>query len=113
MEESNCVVVEEFAVADEEAQVYSVQWNPDDTLIAAGCSDGFVKLYTGNNGAFVRQLNCRVSHELMPVTGIRWRPTSSSAKTKNILLTTTDGGITHWHTTSGKVLHIINLEEVQ
>lgn len=36
---------------------------------------------------------------------------NSTAKTKNVLVTTTaDGGIIHWHATSGKILHTIRLE---
>mmetsp|Transcript_33722 Transcript_33722/g.38830 ORF Transcript_33722/g.38830 Transcript_33722/m.38830 type:complete len:147 (+) Transcript_33722:373-813(+) len=43
---------------------------------------------------------------LMPITCLRWRPTSSEMKTKNILVATAaDGSVYHWHVTSGKLLH--------
>lgn len=40
-----------------------------------------------------------------PVTSVRWKP-HSEQKPKNILVSVTaDGKITHWHTSTGKVLH--------
>ena len=42
-----------------------------------------------------------------PVTCIRWKPHQEN-KPKNILMSVTaDGKITHWHTSSGKALHIM------
>ena len=46
-----------------------------------------------------------------PVTSIRWKPYSGD-KSKNILLAVnSDGNIVHWHTLSGKVLHVLNDKE--
>ncbi len=46
-----------------------------------------------------------------PVTSIHWKPYSGD-KSKNILLAVnSDGNIVHWHTLSGKVLHVLNDKE--
>lgn len=95
----------------EESEVFSVRWNPEDTHLAAALGDGTVRLYAANDGSVVRSLNCRIGEDSMPVTGIRWRPASATAKTKNVLVSITCSGvITHWHATSGKELHRIVLE---
>mmetsp|Transcript_31918 Transcript_31918/g.5781 ORF Transcript_31918/g.5781 Transcript_31918/m.5781 type:complete len:159 (-) Transcript_31918:37-513(-) len=50
----------------------------------------------------------------MPVTGVKWRPNIQESKTKNVLVATTaDGGIIHWHSTSGRILHTEVLEDNQ
>lgn len=102
------------AAGQEETEVFSVRWNPEDTHLATAMGDGTVRLYSSVDGSFIRSLNCRLGNEAMPVTGIRWRPAASSAKTKNVLVSITcSGGIMHWHATSGKELHRIILEENQ
>ena len=89
---------------------FVVRWNPDDSHIAAACSDGTVKIYSSSSGAFIRSLNCRQHADPVAVTSVRWRPGHG----KNILLATSaDGGVTHWHATTGKVLNITRLEENQ
>ena len=47
----------------------------------------------------------------MPTTQIRWRPATSMAVTKNVLISVNaNGSLQHWHTTSGKLLHTISDE---
>ena len=44
----------------------------------------------------------------MPMTQIRWRPATSMAVTKNVIISVNaNGALQHWHTTSGKLLHTI------
>ena len=48
---------------------------------------------------------------LFPITCLRWRPTTSEMKTKNVLVAcSADGCIYHWHVTSGKLLHTMEPE---
>lgn len=42
----------------------------------------------------------------IPVTSCRWRPSESTSKQQNVLLTAgADGQVFHWQVNSGKVLH--------
>ena len=44
----------------------------------------------------------------MPTTQIRWRPGSSMAVTKNVIIAVNaNGTLSHYHTTSGKCLHTV------
>jgi len=46
------------------------------------------------------------SEIMTPTTCLRWKPTMTGMKTKNILLTgNADGTLSHWHVSSGKLLH--------
>lgn len=97
-----------------ENEVFSIRWSPDDSHIASGCSDGTVKLYSAQYGTIIRSMNCRLTAETYPVTSIRWRPDKGIGKTKNVLLATTcDGGVLHWHASSGKILHSLKIPENQ
>jgi len=99
-------VTHELTLGESSTEVFAVRWSADDSLIAASMGDGSISLFSATNGSQIRQLRCRVSEDNMPVTGIRWRPLVSVTKTKHILLSvTSDGGIIHWHATSGKELH--------
>lgn len=103
-----------FSTHASEAEVFSVRWSPDDSHIAAGYSDGTVKLFSATYGTQVRTMNSRLSPEVYPVTSVRWRPDFGASKTKNILLSITcDGGVLHWHASSGKVLHSFRIPENQ
>ena len=103
-----------FSSPATDSEIYSVRWSPDDSLIAAGCSDGTVKVYSGLYGTLIRTMNSRLSPEVYPVTSVRWRPESGPSKTRNILLAITcEGGVVHWHASSGKAVHSFKLQENQ
>jgi COMPASS component SWD3 len=112
--ETNRVLELEKSVTESDAEIFSIRWSPDDSHIAAGCSDGTVKVYSAISGALIRSMNCKMTADVYPVTSIRWRPDRASSKTKNVLLAITcDGGLLHWHTSSGKVLHTLRISETQ
>ncbi|OMJ71707.1 hypothetical protein SteCoe_30015 [Stentor coeruleus] len=112
--ETSRSIYHEYSTGENEAEIFSLRWSLDDTNIATGCSDGSIKLYSAPYGVFIRSMNCKITSETYPVTSIRWRPDKSSNKTKNVLLATTcDGGIFHWHASSGKILHTLKLKENQ
>ena len=47
----------------------------------------------------------------MPTTMIKWRPASSTALSKNVMISVNaNGSVQHWHTTSGKLIHTIHDE---
>jgi len=112
--EKNRIVEHQLTISEGDLNIFAVRFNSDDSYLAAACSDGTVRIYSSSTGNPTRVLNSRISPDLMPVTSVRWRPVSALAKTKNVLIATTaDGGILHWHATSGKSLHTITLRENQ
>lgn len=101
-------ILHALTISTNDSELLSTRWTQDDSLIAAGSSDGTVKIFNplGNH------LNTLICYQSIhyPVTSVRWRP-SSSSKTKNILLATTcEGGVFHFHVSSEKVLHHTMLE---
>jgi COMPASS component SWD3 len=98
-------------LGDSSSAIQSVRFDPQDKYLAAGCEDGTIKIYNVSNSKLVYTLNQKrqdggSEEEKIPSTCIRWRPTFSSAYTKNVLISVhSDGSVQHWHTTSGKSLH--------
>lgn len=112
--ETSYSLTQYLATPPSENEVFSLRWSPDDSHIASGCSDGTVKLYSAQFGTIIRAMNCRLTAETYPVTSIRWRPDKGIGKTKNVLLATTcDGGVLHWHASSGKILHSLKIADNQ
>lgn len=107
-------IFHEYSTGENEAEIFSLRWSSDDSHIATGCSDGNIKLYSAPYGTFIRSMNCKLTPETYPVTSVRWRPDKGLNKTKNVLLATTcDGGIFHWHASTGKILHTLKLTDNQ
>ena len=95
---------------DSEDEVFWLKYDPTDKYIACGCADGAIRVFNIHTGkmAFLLPNPKKYDDFLMPVTWLRWRPTTSEMKTKNILVAgAADGSIYHWHVTSGKLLHTI------
>ena len=95
--------------SDEDAEAFCVRFSPDDTLLAAGCGDGVVRVYHTEDGRIAYKLEACASG--LPTTAIRFRPTSAASKTRNVLLVAnSDGTVQHWHVTSSRCLHTITEE---
>ena len=95
------------------SEVFSTRFSPDGKLLAAGCGDGAIRVFKTSNGALCYSLNVG-KPDGMPTTSLRFRPHTSSSKTKNVLLAVnSDGAVQHWHITSGKRLHEIIEEDNQ
>ena len=98
--------------SDEDAEAFCVRFSPDDTLLAAGCGDGVVRVYHTEDGRIAYKLEACASG--LPTTAIRFRPTSAASKTRNVLLAAnSDGTVQHWHVTSSRCLHTITEEDNQ
>ena len=70
------------------------------TFLACGYSNGFVNIF---NVAVSNQKTISFRASDYPITSLKW-----NSKLKTILIVVSaDGSITHWHTTSGKILHTI------
>ena len=52
-----------------EAELFSVRWSPDDTVLAAASSDGTVKIYN-LAGLLINTLTC-YNYLAFPVTAVR------------------------------------------
>ncbi|EQC32639.1 hypothetical protein SDRG_09615 [Saprolegnia diclina VS20] len=98
------------------SEVFCTRFSPDGSLLAAGCGDGAIRIFNVANGALAYTL-MQPHHNYgfgMPCTALRFRPLTSSSKTKNVLLAVnSNGSVEHWHITSGKCLHAITDEQNQ
>ncbi|CAG9317321.1 unnamed protein product [Blepharisma stoltei] len=99
-------------VGDGSTGIQCVRFDPLDRFLAAGCEDGTIRIFSMRNSKLVYMLNQQRretqgnEEEKVTSTCIRWRPTTSSSKTKNVLISVhADGSVQHWHVTSGKSLH--------
>ena len=70
--------------SDEDAEAFCVRFSPDDTLLAAGCGDGVVRVFHTEDGRLAYKLEACASG--LPTTAVRFRPTSAASKTRNVLL---------------------------
>ena len=106
-------LTEKFSIADCEAEVFCCRFSPDGKYLAAGCADGAIRVYTVLNGKLSFTLNVD-NAEALPMCSLRFRPMTSSSRTKNVLLAVSaDGSAQHWHVTSGRRLHSIMEEDNQ
>jgi len=80
--------------------------DPDDAFLAVGTAEGLVEIYSMKDEKLLSVLDGNTASEV-PTTCLRWKP-SGSSKTRNVLVAgCADGSITHWHVSSGKLLHKI------
>eukprot|EP00824_Muranothrix_gubernata_P008875 TRINITY_DN21442_c0_g1_i1.p1 TRINITY_DN21442_c0_g1~~TRINITY_DN21442_c0_g1_i1.p1 ORF type:complete len:348 (-),score=56.91 TRINITY_DN21442_c0_g1_i1:85-1128(-) len=99
-----------FSLTDNTSEVFAVQMSPDGAFVAAGFGDGSIRVHHTDSGRLAYTLHAAPSVgtnvAAMPVTSLRFRPTASTSKTKNMLLSgNASGQLQHWHVTSGKCLH--------
>jgi WD40 repeat protein len=103
--------------SDVPQEIFSVRFSSDGTLLATGCNDGKVRVYSGKTGGSVLQTLCpspeddgppQGSEELsvqLPITAMRFRPGGNS---RGVLLTcSADASVRHWHVPTGKCLSTI------
>ena len=101
----------EMIYEDDDAEVFCVRFNPEDKLLATGCGDSVVRIFHCDDGRLAYNLERDGVPTRLPVTCLRWRPTTASSATKNVLLAANaDGTVQHWHVTSRKCLHTISEE---
>jgi len=99
---------------DEDAEVFCVRWSPDDTMLAAGCGDGVVRVFNADGGKLSYVLERDAWRPRLPTTCLRFRPATEVSKTKNVLLVgNADGTVQHWHITSRKCMHTITEDKNQ
>ena len=96
----------ERIITEDNVEIMSVRWSPDDSILSIGCSDGSVKIYS--DGGFLRSLAFQRHTESTPITCMRWKP--ATGKTRNVLLvTSSDGSICQYHASSGRIMYQTSL----
>ncbi|CAD7941305.1 unnamed protein product [Amoebophrya sp. A25] len=116
----------------EPAEVFCCRFSPDDSMLAVSYADGTIRVFDADTGAEEFTLNNRqdagaetesprgegeedalvkaMQPPTFPTTQVRWRPSGSESRTKNVLISVNaenDGEVQHWHIKSGKCLHTI------
>lgn len=95
-------------VTDNPSEVFATRFSNDGTLLAAGCADGFVRVYSAANASLMYTLEDMTGQNL-PITALRFRPTGTRSSAKNVLLVAcSDGKVYHWQVTSGRILNVID-----
>lgn len=89
---------------------YSVKFSPCSTLIASGCEDAAVRIFSVKNG---RQLACFVDPDqknkvCLPITALAFNPGS---RRKQLLVANACGSLTWWDCDGQKILHKYSEEE--
>ncbi|CEL94177.1 unnamed protein product [Vitrella brassicaformis CCMP3155] len=128
-----------FILNDPSTEVFSVRFSPDDSLVAASLGNGHIKVYSTATGELTSLLTTPTPGETgtalpggrlvrlnsgiavpagpgTPITNIRWRPDTSAAAVRNVLVSVdVEGRIIHWHATKGadKKLHELREEDNQ
>ena len=108
--------------SSQSTEIFCLTWSPDSRFLAAGCGDGSIRVFNASTGKIAYLLRSAATvglgagestgrgvDENLPITCIRFRPSSdSSSKTKNVLIAAcADGTITHWHMMSQTCLYSI------
>ena len=95
--------------SDDDAEAFCVRFSSDDTLLAAGCGDGVVRVFHVDGGRLAYRLEACAAG--LPTTALRFRPASAASKTRNVLVVAnSDGTLQHWHITSSRCLHTVTEE---
>jgi len=104
-------LVPNLTISDNSSEVFSVNFSPDERFLAAACGDGAIRVFLANSGALAHTLSPGTNVSL-PITGLQFRPLTPDTRTRNVLVSCNAGGLLqHWHVTSGKCLHQIELPD--
>ena len=97
---------------DGHTDVMSVAMSPDDSMVAAACSDGIVRCYSMRGVKETYNVDTMRSFpSKLPATCIRFRPQYIGSRTKNVaVISTVMGTIERWHLTSRKCISTITEE---
>ena len=96
-----------MTVGDGDSEVFCCKFDSEDKLLACGYGDGMTRIYNNDTGKLSYTLRSYSQDDVLPITGVLWRPQSATLKTANVLVTCgADGSIKHLHATSSKCLHI-------
>lgn len=96
-------------IEEPRVEFLSIKWSEDDSMLAASCSGGLIRIYSTDNFHLSRVLSNRIA-SIMPITSITWKPNNVLSATRNTLLGTfSDGWATTWDATAGNTLETLKL----
>ncbi|CAD8172875.1 unnamed protein product [Paramecium pentaurelia] len=87
-----------------EFEIFCIRFDFEDQLIAAGCSDGTVKIFNIATGKLAFNLQGS-SEGSTPTTSIRWRNDCANKVKSVVINVNSDGSIMFWQAQTGKQLH--------
>jgi len=91
-----------------EEGLFSVAWAPDNKTITVSTGDGRI-IVVKPDGSVDKILHSANSDHGLPITALKWRPTSKLLKTQQVLVSgSTRGDIEYWHVPSGKRMSVMN-----
>lgn len=79
-----------FTLGQTDNKVFSAKFNHDDTYIAAATEAGTINIYNTKTGQMVFQND--QSARGYPFSYVRWRPTTTNKKTRNVYATVNSEG---------------------
>lgn len=94
----------------EKSEVMLAKFGHEDSLVACGCSDGFVRIYNMIKSSKIAQFNTNIkdkeSNLETPVNAIKWRPNSEKLESMGavVLAANTNGHIFQFIAKTGKQL---------
>lgn len=106
-------LVPRITIEHNSSEVFCVRFSPDGKFLAAGCSDGAIRVFNASNGNLAYNLQGG-SNAALPTTCIRFRPQTAATRTKNVFIAANASGVVqHWHMTSAKCLHSMQDDDNQ
>lgn len=94
----------------EKSEVMLAKFGHEDSLVACGCSDGFVRIYNLVKSSKIAQFNTNIKDKETnletPVNAIRWRPSSEKLESMGavVLAANTNGHLFQFIAKTGKQL---------
>ena len=84
------------------AECFVSQFDDTGSYLACGYSNGFVNIFALTSQPTIKLITFKVSD--YPITSLKW---NKKLKT-TLIVVSADGSITHWHSSSGKILHTLH-----
>ena len=82
-----------------EAECFTINFDEKGNFLACGYSNGFINVFNLKDKKLVSSFKA----SSLPITCIKW----NNKKFSTLLVSSSDGAISHWHSSSGKILHSI------
>jgi len=95
-----------------ECKIVNVRFDPEDKFVAAACDDGVLRVYDVKTCSLFAKF--AVGEDGESLLNLKWRPFSSTVKTKYVLACSdSTGNLFHIHVTTNKILHQLKEKDNQ
>ncbi|KAJ3037998.1 hypothetical protein HK097_003314 [Rhizophlyctis rosea] len=100
-------------IREEDSEIYTVKFSPDDEYVAVGCGNAKIQVYSTRANDLAQTLSSPADTKV-PCTCICFRPDASVYRNRNVLAASfADGKLIHYHYTSGQLISVIDEDENQ